>query len=94
MAQRRLAARNHDSDIPYTDSDGHPKTGCLPVGIAVCFASELLSGFVRNQCLLSIGITVWNGPEYALDEESGNSLLPIFSGHKSCLRGDSELIFG
>ncbi len=54
-----------DSDIPYTDSDNHPKTGCFPVGIAVCFASELLSGFVRNQCLLSIGITAWNGSEYA-----------------------------
>ena len=65
IAQRRFVLRNDDSDISDTDSDGYPKTGCFPAGIAVCFASELLSGFVRNQCLLSIGITAWNGSEYA-----------------------------
>src|SRR3989442_15675142 len=72
IAQRRFVLRNYDSD-------SHPKTGCLPAGIAVCFASELLSGFVRNQCLLSIGISVWNGSEYAplRLKDSANSVSPL-----------------
>ena len=68
IAQRRFTASKLIPDIPDTDSERGPKTGCLRLGIAVYFASELLSGFVRIRCLLSIGIGVWNGPEYAVVE--------------------------
>jgi hypothetical protein len=69
IAQRRLALGMTIPTFPTVFPTQTPKTGCLRVGIAVGFASELLSGFVRNYCRLSIGISVGNASEYPIERK-------------------------